>query len=173
MARMLAGGKGDDRGWDGWMASPNHGYEFKQAPGDGEGQGSLVGYSLWGHKESDTTERLNNSKALIDAEIKDVKTQFSLKDFAILRQYPIWSTFQALLPGVLTLSFPLRTSHDSTTTFLRSLHTTSTLLNKCSLSFPGLTFNLDSAWSGEVSELHECFKDYQPQDFGDLQMFSV
>ena len=71
------------------MASPNHGYEFKQAPGDGEGQGSLVGYSLWGHKESDTTERLNNSKALLDAEIKDVKTQFSLKDFAILRQYPI------------------------------------------------------------------------------------
>jgi len=70
------------------MASPNHGYESEQAPRDGEGQGSLVGYSLWGHKESDTTERLNNNKAVLDAEIKDEKTQFSLKDSAILRQYP-------------------------------------------------------------------------------------
>ena len=28
--------------------------------GDGEGQGSLVCCSPWGHKESDTMERLNN-----------------------------------------------------------------------------------------------------------------
>ena len=27
-------------------------------PGKSHGQRSLVGYSLWGHKESDTTERL-------------------------------------------------------------------------------------------------------------------
>ena len=32
-----------------------NGYEFEQAPGDGEGQGSLVSYSPWGHKEPDTT----------------------------------------------------------------------------------------------------------------------
>ena len=37
------------------------GHEFEQAPGDGEGQGSLVCRSPWGRKESDTTERLNNS----------------------------------------------------------------------------------------------------------------
>ena len=30
--------------------------------GDGEGQGSLVGFCPWDHKESDTTERLNNNK---------------------------------------------------------------------------------------------------------------
>ena len=30
----------------------------KQAPGEGEGQGSLVCCSPWGHRESDTTERL-------------------------------------------------------------------------------------------------------------------
>ena len=30
-----------------------------QAPGDGKGQGSLGCCSPWGHKESDTTERLN------------------------------------------------------------------------------------------------------------------
>ena len=31
------------------------GHEFEQAPGDGEGQGSLVCCSPWGCKESDTT----------------------------------------------------------------------------------------------------------------------
>ena len=31
------------------------GHEFEQTPGDSEGQGSLVGYSSWGHKELDTT----------------------------------------------------------------------------------------------------------------------
>ena len=32
------------------------GHQFEQAPGDGEGQGSLVCGSPWGHKESDMTE---------------------------------------------------------------------------------------------------------------------
>ena len=32
------------------------GHEFEQTPGDSEGLGSLVGYSSWGRKESDTTE---------------------------------------------------------------------------------------------------------------------
>ena len=39
------------------------GHEFEQAPGDGDGQGSLVCCSSWGHKESDMTERLNNNSA--------------------------------------------------------------------------------------------------------------
>ena len=34
-------------------------HEFEQAPGDSEGQGSLLLCSPWGRKESDTTERLN------------------------------------------------------------------------------------------------------------------
>ena len=37
----------------------NSGQEFEQTPGDGEGQGGQVCCSLWGHKESDTTGRLN------------------------------------------------------------------------------------------------------------------
>ena len=37
------------------------GHEFEQAPGDGEGQGSLVWCSPWGRKELDTTECLNNN----------------------------------------------------------------------------------------------------------------
>ena len=36
------------------------GHEFEQAPGDGEGQGSLVCCNPWCRKESDTTEQLNN-----------------------------------------------------------------------------------------------------------------
>ena len=35
------------------------GHEFEQAPGVGNGWGSLVCWSPWGHKESDTTEWLN------------------------------------------------------------------------------------------------------------------
>ena len=35
------------------------GHEFEQAPGAGDGQGSLVRCSPWGCKESDTTEQLN------------------------------------------------------------------------------------------------------------------
>ena len=42
-------------GWHHWL----YGHEFEQAPGVGDGQGSLVCCSPWGSKESDTTERLN------------------------------------------------------------------------------------------------------------------
>ena len=37
--------------------------EVEQTPGDREGQGSLVCCSPWGHKELDTTERLNSNNA--------------------------------------------------------------------------------------------------------------
>ena len=36
-----------------------YGLEFEQALGVSDGQGSLACSSPWGHKESDTTERLN------------------------------------------------------------------------------------------------------------------
>ena len=35
------------------------GHEFEQDLGVSDGQGSLVCYSPWGRKESDTTEQLN------------------------------------------------------------------------------------------------------------------
>ena len=38
-------------GWDHRL----DGHESEQTPGGGEGQGSLVCCSSWGHKESDTT----------------------------------------------------------------------------------------------------------------------
>ena len=53
------GGKGDDRGWDGWMASPTQWTWVEWTPGDGDGQGGLACCGSWGCKESDTTERLN------------------------------------------------------------------------------------------------------------------
>ena len=44
----------------GWHHGLN-GHEFEQAPGDSEGQQSLVCCSPWGCKESDMTEQLNNN----------------------------------------------------------------------------------------------------------------
>ena len=47
----------------GWHHHFN-GHEFEQAPGVGDGQESLLCCSPWGHKESDTTERLNWTELL-------------------------------------------------------------------------------------------------------------
>ena len=44
----------------GWHHQLN-GHELDQTLGDTEGQGSLACCSPWGHRESDTTERLNNN----------------------------------------------------------------------------------------------------------------
>ena len=41
--------------WHHWL----NGQEYKQAPGVGDGQGSLAYYSPWGGKESDMTEQQN------------------------------------------------------------------------------------------------------------------
>ena len=54
-----AGGEGDDRGWDGWMASPTRWTLVWVNSGVGDGQGGLVCCDSWGSKESDTTEWLN------------------------------------------------------------------------------------------------------------------
>ena len=42
------------------------GHKFEQAPGDSEGQGSLACCSSSGHKEWDTTEKLNNKNFQTD-----------------------------------------------------------------------------------------------------------
>ena len=52
MKRCLLLGRNEMVGWCHWL----DGHEFEQAPGDGEGQGSLVCCSPWGCEESDTTE---------------------------------------------------------------------------------------------------------------------
>ena len=52
-------------------------------PGESHGQRSLVGYSPWGRKESDSTERLNN-KVLCSGNYYQLK--FSLKLIQINRK---------------------------------------------------------------------------------------
>ena len=57
-ARLKAG-EGDDRGWDGWMASQTLRTWVWESPEVGDGQGSLTRCSPWCPKESNMTERLN------------------------------------------------------------------------------------------------------------------
>ena len=52
------------RRWLDGVIDRHSGHEFEQAPEDDEGQGSLARCSLWGCKESDTTERLNNNNTI-------------------------------------------------------------------------------------------------------------
>ena len=58
---LKAGGEGDDRGWDGWMASPTQWTWVWVNSRSWDGQGGLTCCSSWGHKELDMTERLNNN----------------------------------------------------------------------------------------------------------------
>ena len=66
---MKAGGQGDDR--EDEMVGRHHrldGQEFEQAPGVGDGQGSLACRSLWSRRESDMTEQLNWTELSIHTE---------------------------------------------------------------------------------------------------------
>ena len=73
--RLKVGGEGDDRGWDGWMASPTQwtwvwvdssSWWWTGRPG-----------MLWfmGRKESDTTERLNWTKLVVIDEATHLQKQ--------------------------------------------------------------------------------------------------
>ena len=57
--RLGAGGGGDDRGWDGWMASTTRWTWIWVNSGRWWWTGRPVCCDSWGHKELDTTERLN------------------------------------------------------------------------------------------------------------------
>ena len=48
------------------------GYEFEQAPGDSDAQGSLACWSPWSGKQSDMTKRLNWSELVILASVSPV-----------------------------------------------------------------------------------------------------
>ena len=55
---MGAGGEGTTEDeMAGWHRLDGHGFGW--TPGVGDGQGGLACCGSWGHKESDTTERLN------------------------------------------------------------------------------------------------------------------
>ena len=57
--KLKVGGEGDNRGWDGWMASLTQWTWVWVNSGVGDKQGGLVCCSPWGCKELDMTERLN------------------------------------------------------------------------------------------------------------------
>ena len=57
--RLKAGGEGDDRGWDGWIALRTQWTWVWVNSGVGDGQGGLACCGSWCRKESDTTEQLN------------------------------------------------------------------------------------------------------------------
>ena len=81
-------------GWHHWL----NGHESEQAPGDGEGQGSLVCCSPFGQKESDTTEQLNNV-------FQSVKTLPSLLSF-LCSLYSMIHYFSNVLVKVLNSHSP-------------------------------------------------------------------
>ena len=56
-------------GWHHWL----NGQEFEQAPGVGDGQGSLACCSPWGCKESDTTEQLKWTELNLDSMVANAK----------------------------------------------------------------------------------------------------
>ena len=75
-------------------------HEFEQTLGDSEGQGSLTCCSLWGHKELDTTERLNNE------EIQKVGTEGTYLN--IIKAIYGTLTANIILSGGKLKTFPLR-----------------------------------------------------------------
>ena len=61
--RLKAGGEGDDRGWDGWMASAVQWIWVWASSGSWWRIGRPACCSPWSPKELDRTEQLNNNKA--------------------------------------------------------------------------------------------------------------
>ena len=58
------------------MPASNMYYEFEQALGVGDGQGSLACCSPWGHEESDTTDWLNIYELFTKGIINSSKVSF-------------------------------------------------------------------------------------------------
>ena len=86
--RLRAGGEGDDRGWDGWMASLTR-WTSEWTLGVGDGQGGLACCDSWGHKKSDTTEQLNWTEA------PKLQSEEGMKEV-------LWIFFSHLLGKILT-----------------------------------------------------------------------
>ena len=72
--RAKAGGDRDDRGWDGWVVSRTRCAWIWVNSGSWWWTGSLACCDSWGHKESDTTERLNWTEQRIYKTIKKYRS---------------------------------------------------------------------------------------------------
>ena len=81
-------------GWRLWFNGP----EFEQAPGDGDGQGSLACCSPWGCKELDMTEQPNNNNNHLQDKTPCLKKAHSLSSCdSYLLHYSLLSTPCAVL----------------------------------------------------------------------------
>ena len=72
---------------------------FEQTPGDGEGQGSLAYCSLWGLKESDTTERQQRAR-INDCMIQKGNTWAFFPEDCCLCRVLSWEAWHAPVHGV-------------------------------------------------------------------------
>ena len=77
LGKTRAGGEKSDSEDElvGWHHRLN-GHELEQTLRDSEGQASLAGCSLWGHKELDTIEGLKNNNNCIFREFSSVLISF-------------------------------------------------------------------------------------------------
>ena len=80
-------GEGDDRGWDGWMASPTQWTWVWANSRRWWRAGSLTWCCPWGRKELDTTEPLNNNNY---NNLSPVPTQSSRFSQPTSRGFPQW-----------------------------------------------------------------------------------
>ena len=86
------------------MAGWHHrldGEEFVWTPGDGDGQEGLVScWNSWGHKELDTTERLNWT---------DLNTHYKTRNilFSLINDLNLLQQFLSVSSGLFRLRFPL------------------------------------------------------------------
>ena len=87
----LKTGEGDNRGWDGWMASTIWWTWVWATPGVGDGQGSVASCSPWDNKELDMTESLNwtHNNLWIQWNLYQTTNMFFTKLEQILSQF-LW-----------------------------------------------------------------------------------
>ena len=82
--RLRAGGKGGDRGWDGWMASLTQ-WTWVWANTKRKWRAWKLGVLPWGHKELDMAERLNNKCFWLPSHIT-----LPLKTFIVKQNLQSW-----------------------------------------------------------------------------------
>ena len=84
------------------------GYDFTQAPGVGDGQGGLGCCSPWGHKESDTTERLNRltEKSKLPLPLPKYLLIFLLYNRSLLLIHFKYGNVYMIFPKSLTILSP-------------------------------------------------------------------
>ena len=78
----------DNRGWDGWVASPTQWTRVRVNSENCDRQGGLACCSPWGCKELDTTQRLNDNIA-VNPDDWSLWAQKSQKPCSLLRPLPI------------------------------------------------------------------------------------